>query len=688
LTLSADNGDTLALTGASLTAGIGAATAVVDAAAFGSAQCLSPFAAGTFSGQIVICKRGVNARVAKSFNVAAGGASGMILYNPTLQGLATDNHFIPTVHLENVDGSSLLGFMSSHTGVTATFTPGTATVTQGDVMAAFSSRGGPGQTLGISKPDVTAPGVQILAGHTSMPATINGGPPGELFQAIQGTSMSSPHVAGAAALLKDLHPGWTPGQIKSVLMGSAVNTGVTKEDGVTPADPFDDGSGRISLTAAGKLSLTLDETGANYIALEDELFKANYPSLYVPVMPGRMTVQRTVHNTTGSDIHVMDIKIETPSDLRVTVGPRGLVIPANGDADLSITVDARDIPLGEVRHAAATLGLGGPRFRFPIAIIRQAQPVTMDKTCSPGTVAVGGTVSCTITLTNNSFEAASMDVTDQLPPQWSMVAGSLTGASPRGNTLVASEILDAAEPPGVTASSGSAPFGYVALAPFGVPAVSGAGDETIHNFSLPAFVYHGNTYTTIGMVSNGYLIPGGGTGGDVSFINQSFPNSAQPNNVLAPFWTDLNTSAGGAQRAAILTSGTNKWVVFEWSAVRNYNGTGTNSFQVWIGLNGVEDISYVYGSVLTAGNLGFLTVGAENQYGNRGSNFYYNGTGTLPVAGFNGVDVTSTPAQPGGSHVISFNAEAKQAGPWKNCTILNSSAFFGTEIDCASGVTQ
>ena len=56
--------------------------------------------------------------------------------------------------------------MATHTGVMGTMTEGQATKVQGDKMAAFSSRGGPGQTLGISKPDVTAPGVQILAGNT------------------------------------------------------------------------------------------------------------------------------------------------------------------------------------------------------------------------------------------------------------------------------------------------------------------------------------------------------------------------------------------------------------------------------------------------------------------------------------------------------------------------------------------
>ena len=64
-----------------------------------------------FAGAIVVCQRGVNARVEKSFNVAQRGGVGMILYNPVLQGLSTDNHFVPTVHLENDAGAALLAFL-------------------------------------------------------------------------------------------------------------------------------------------------------------------------------------------------------------------------------------------------------------------------------------------------------------------------------------------------------------------------------------------------------------------------------------------------------------------------------------------------------------------------------------------------------------------------------------------------
>ena len=92
-------------------------------------------------------------------------------------------------------------------------------------MSAFSSRSPAGNFI---KPDITAPGVQILAGHTPTPESPLQGPPDQYFQAISGTSMSSPHIAGSAILLAALHPDWTPGQIKSAMMTTAT-TDVVKE---------------------------------------------------------------------------------------------------------------------------------------------------------------------------------------------------------------------------------------------------------------------------------------------------------------------------------------------------------------------------------------------------------------------------------------------------------------------------
>lgn len=686
LTLASSDGAALLLRGASVTRGVASPSPVHVPA--GDPLCQTPFAAGSVAGKVVVCQRGVNARVDKSYNVSLGGAVGMILVNPSLQGLATDNHFVPSVHLEVDGGNALTAFLAAHPNVSATMTDGSAAPAQGDVMAPFSSRGGTGLTLGIAKPDVTAPGVQILAGATPQPATREGGFPGQLFQAIQGTSMSSPHVAGAAALLLNLHPDWTPGQVKSALMTTA-STLVVKEDGVTLSDPFDRGSGRIDLSKAGDPGLLFDETGANYVALQSSLWDANYPSLYVPAFLGAITVQRTVQNTRNA---ARDWKLSVigPTDLKVSV-PTTISVPAAGSATFSIALDGRGIPLGEKRHAVIELKRPNETtLRFPVTVVRGAATVPLSKACSPLTFAQGSTTQCTIVIANMTFNPANVFLTDILASnQLALVPGSVVNATELSNGLQFSGVLGPAQPPGVAVAPGASPSGgYLPLSAFGVPPIGGVGDDTITNFNVPAFLYGGEANSVIGVSSNGYLVIGGGSGADNSINNQNFPNAARPNNVLAPFWTDLDPGAAGAMRIGTLTDGTDTWIVVDWEAVREFSAPMLASFQVWIGINGdanpAQDISFAYGTIMGNGDGGFLSVGAENRFGNRGATVYFNGAGTLPTNGTQLV-VTGTPGAPGETRTITFSAIGKNKGNWTNCAEMTSNAYFGKQTACVSG---
>jgi subtilisin family serine protease len=691
-TLRASNGDTLQVTGASVTGGISTPTAVILPPAgqelCGSVAGVNPFPAGTFHGEIVVCKRGITGRIEKGFNVFTGGGGGIILYNANPnEGIFTDNHWLPAVHLENDRGLQVVAFLTSHTGVTGTFPAGTKSGAQGDVMAAFSSRGGPAQTLGISKPDVTAPGVQILAGQTPAPATFEGGPPGELFMAIQGTSMSSPHVAGVAALLKDLHPTWTPGQIKSALMTTGKRF-VVKEDGHTPATTFDDGSGRIDPPRASDPRITFDETAANYVLLQNQLWNANYPSVFVPSMPGIITVKRTAH----SDLTTQSVwglrAVEAGANLVVTV-PKILTVPAGGDASFDITIDARNVPLGQVRTATIELRNDTRLLHIPVTIVRGQSVVPLTKTCTAATFPVGGTSSCTVAATNTTFDPANVVVTDNVPDNLQVVPGSVVGATQVGNLLTFAGTLGGVQPPGVAIAPGTSPAGgYLPLSAFGIAPIPGMGDETIVNFNVPPFTYAGSTYSRIGVVSDGYVVIGGGTGPDVEFINQTLPNPARPNNVLAPFWTDLNLASGGTARIGTLTDGADTWIVVDFNAVREFSLNRTATFEIWIGVNGDahpgEDISYAYGPIQGNGDGGFLTVGAENLFGNRGQNFYVNGTGTLPANGTQ-LRVTGTPGAPGETHNITFQVRGVRAGTWTNYAFMTSNLFQGTAVAVFGG---
>ena len=102
LHLTADGGATLDVPGVTLTNGISSATPVVLAETLPGedALCQSKLAAGTATGKIVVCQRGTNGRVDKGRRVLAGGAAGMILYNPIKQDLETDNHYLPAIHVD------------------------------------------------------------------------------------------------------------------------------------------------------------------------------------------------------------------------------------------------------------------------------------------------------------------------------------------------------------------------------------------------------------------------------------------------------------------------------------------------------------------------------------------------------------------------------------------------------------
>jgi uncharacterized repeat protein (TIGR01451 family) len=682
LTLRASDNTELQLSGATVTDGIAAWTPVVYPPA-GQELCLDPFPAGTFNGEIVICRRGVNARVLKGYNVAEGGAAGMILYNPVLQGLSTDNHFLPAVHLEGPEGVLLNEFMAAHTGVMATFTEGQATPVPGDVIAAFSSRGGPALSLGIGKPDITAPGVQILAAQTPLPATPEGGMPGQLFQAIQGTSMSSPHIAGSAALLVDMHPTWTPGQIKSALMTTA-QTRVYKEDGATRADAFDTGSGRVDLSKAGKVSLTFDETVANYFTLADELWMANYPSLYLPNLYGTLTVPRTVHNETNRKATWV-LKAEAPRDVKVIV-PRVLHVPANGDATFDITVSAPNVPIGEVRFAHLWLKHGTERLHFPITIVRGEAVVTIDKQCSAAEIALKQTADCTITVTNTSLLPATVQVSDWLPNKLSLVRGSVVGATevPRRNAFTFDGTLAPAGAPTLGITPGAL-SGYVPLAAFGIPPLGCPANCDDGGFVISGLdiTYLGQPVNEAILSVNGTLELGLASGVYATYANQNLPDPATPNNILAPWWTDLNLTDAGQWYLGALTDGVFTYDIFEWAAVPRFGDpASTFSFQIWLA-RGTDLIWFAYGPA--TGDTGDGTVGAENDDGTVGVTAYYDGTGTLPFTTQSDLIIEQLPGTPGETHVISFQVKGHGVGPWTNCANMTSDLFPGTATSCFSG---
>lgn len=669
LTLSVAGGASATFRGASITAGAGPLPIVfASAAPYSHNLCDVPAAPGTFTGKIVACQRGGGfARVDKGYNVKQGGAAGMVLFNPTLADVETDNHWLPTVHL--ADGTAFKAFLLAHPTALASFTAGTPRNGQGDVMAAFSSRGPAGLFI---KPDVTAPGVQILAGHTPIPESTTEGPPGQYYQAIAGTSMSSPHVAGAAVLLKAFHPSWTPGQIKSALMTTAA-TKVLKEDLTHRADPFDLGAGRIDVDDAAAAPLSFDETATRFAMLGSDPLTAinlNIPSINAPVMPGRVETVRIAKNLTRKTTTFV-VSISSPVGSRITVSPSRFTLRAGKSIRLKVVISS-DAPLGTQQFGRIRIrAINGATVHLPVAFVHAQGTVSLSQSCTPSTIALRATTRCDVAATNQSFDAQTVSLQTKVNDRLKIVRAS--GATLGNGVARLTYARLAGARPGVpSVASGAGPAGYLPLDAFGITPEP-LGDETILNFDVPAFKYNGVTYTSIGADSNGYLVAGGAGSEDNNCCNlPTGPSPAAPNNMLAPFWTDLDGTGAPGLFAGILDDGTNAWVVVEYR-VNVFGTTSQRVFQVWIGLNGVQDLSYAYDPTnLPADPNGqpFL-VGAENQVGQGDM------SPTLPTTD---LVVTSSNPTPGASATYSLTIQGRAIGSGLVVTSLKASGVLGTTI--------
>ena len=371
--------------GKSFTSGYGPAP-IVHAADSGDGQCMNAFPPGTWDGEIVVCDRGTIPRVTKCDNVAAGGAGGCVLANTAAEGESTvaDPHSIPAVHIGYSDAEVLEAWVrDGGSGHTATIAGTTAdeNAAYGDVIAGFSSRGANAPVPGVIKPDVAAPGVDILAAINTVDPTA---PPE--YGVLSGTSMASPHTAGAAALLRALHPDWSPAEVKSALMTTAFEDSVRKEDGTTPADPFDMGAGRVDLTRAGRAGLVLHEAEPNYSDADPDTggdpTTLNLPSLGHGRCEGDCSWTRTVRSTAAGDV-TWTAQVSAAPGLGLTITPASFTLAPGETETIHVEADVSGLNVGRWTFGRVTLVPDDgtvPAAHLPVAVLPGGPPQLVEIT--------------------------------------------------------------------------------------------------------------------------------------------------------------------------------------------------------------------------------------------------------------------------------------------------------------------
>jgi subtilisin family serine protease len=358
----------------STAAGLLGADPTQVALCYGAADGAAVLDPAKVAGKIVVCQRGVTARVNKSLAVQQAGGVGMILFNSPDSSLNADFHFVPTVHVNLANGTAIKTYAAT-SGATASISQATIVFNlPAPLTASFSSRGplraGNGDVL---KPDLIAPGQDILA------AVAPPGNAGRLFDLYSGTSMSSPHVAGLAALFKQKYPNWSPMAIKSALM----TTGYDVLDGpnTNPLVIFRQGAGHVNPPAAMNPGLVYDAgfsdwlqficgvqpgggcTGVTPIDPSD----LNVASIAIGDLAGVQTVTRKLTNVSGSPLNV-SASISGLAGITAVVFPATLTLSPGETKSFTVAFSRTTAALNAYVGGQLTWSGGGFTVRSPVVV--------------------------------------------------------------------------------------------------------------------------------------------------------------------------------------------------------------------------------------------------------------------------------------------------------------------------------
>src|SRR6266496_1477314 len=321
------------------------------------------------SGNVAIIDLGACTFSQKVANAKAAGAIGVVIINNVAGdpiSMARTPGFdddLPAVMIGKNEGAALRTANPPDASTTAIFqefvTPNK------DILAGFSSQGPTNVDVAI-KPDVTSVGVNVLSSITCVGKGPGCPGDGSGWAFFQGTSMSTPHIAGSAAVLKDLHSTWSPAEIKSALVNRAdlvIKDAVT---GTHDVGPTAQGAGRENLGVAADGTTWMDPVSASFGKITAGRPVSLNITLTNPTASDQtyaVTVTKFTPSTFGGTVpSVFDAGVLSSGDTRLTV-PASVNVPANGSATLTVTVNA-GLPRGTLVQGWIDLNSGSDDLHF------------------------------------------------------------------------------------------------------------------------------------------------------------------------------------------------------------------------------------------------------------------------------------------------------------------------------------
>ncbi|TYG69089.1 hypothetical protein ES288_D05G203200v1 [Gossypium darwinii] len=375
-------------------------------------------------GKIVVCDNedSLYPQRNKQDEVKKLGGIGVILIDDELRGVAFNFGTFPMTVISSKDGAKVLSYINSTKNPVATILPTTARTNYkpAPTIAYFSSRGPSTIPKNILKPDIAAPGVNILAawiGNDTVQTLKGKDPP--LYNVLSGTSMACPHVSGIAAAVKSRNPTWSPSVIRSAIMTTAAQTNnmkapITTEKG-TAATPYDFGAGEVSTTGPLQPGLVYETTAIDYLnflcyhgyniatikimantipdgftcpeeSSIDLISNINYPSIAISNFDEKAgrRVNRTLTNVAGKakmeDAKtVYNISIDAPAGLDVQVVPDKLHFSKIDEkSSYQVSFSAAN-PLKKDVFGSITWSNGRYKVRSTFALSSKSGSVALDK---------------------------------------------------------------------------------------------------------------------------------------------------------------------------------------------------------------------------------------------------------------------------------------------------------------------